>query len=465
MNETELLFETAFKMIEAKFSQLGMNKYKGKIYKIVNDKDNKVYVGSTINDLESRFKYHMDYHANEKTKEYFSDKTIKMDINLILEKEFYFDSEMLLCEDYNIYKYDSITNGLNLKYNTYITKIILSSSDDIFTEKIRRIDREIETIYRDYLNYNNICKDANIRDIINSFEDVYIEDKYFTKFNNDMYVCYPDYLLDKYIDVNDKSVTINYKTKLCDSNMIGIYYVEWDNGNSFIFYKSGGLHTLFKTKSNMYYNKFLKCVSRYGLKFKLYPLYYFKIVSDIIATYSIGDFFRNYIVKLNSQHSKLKNIDVPIYNLLRLNEEICYSNIDGKMNCINLLNDTRIKLFSKQNMKIMDEKNKIVLKQSRFINQENLRIELEKNNKEKETSNNNVDNKSDNVDNKSDNQIDGINYGGFVFRKKLGRNAKYTPEESKKAKLEAKRKWREKNKDRIKQYNKYYIDEKKILGE
>lgn len=464
MNEIDLLFETAFKIIETKFSSQEIEKSDGKIYKITNSKDNRVYIGSTINDLDIRLKYHMDYCVNEKMKEYLNDLTIKMNIELIFEKKFYFDNEMLLYEDYYIYKNDSLNNGINSKYNTEITRVILAQTVGNFADKLKIIDRIIDLNYREYINYRNICQDANINDIINSFADVYIENNYFTKFDDNMYVCFPDHLINKYIDVNGKNVVINYKTGIYDSDIIGIYYIEWDNGNNLIFYKYGGLHAMFKIKSNMYYNKFFKSVSKYGLNFKLYPLYYFKMINNDISPNTSNNFFRNCIINLNTKCNKMKNINIEIPNLLRLQQNIRYKDIEGKIYCTNLLNDMKIKLFSNHNNKIINETNKLVEKNKRITKQNNLRITLENHNTSDEIIiNDSLNNKHvDQIDNLEQGN-DGIKYGNFVFTKKMGRKTQYNDDERKKAKIEAKRKWREKNRDRIKEYNKYYMDEKKIL--
>lgn len=441
MDSTELLFGGAFEVIKSKFSDSTINKNSGKIYKLVNNKDNKIYIGSTIGELSIRLEYHKKVHANKLLGNYFLDPSIIMTIELIIEKNFYYDGEMLLLEDYYIYKHDSINNGLNQKYNTDMGKIIFSTTSGDYITKVNTIENVIDYDYKKYVKYCNLCKDANMLDIINSLRDANIKSKNFIRSDENLYVYYPDYLIDKHMDVSVGNIVSNYDTCNCDNDILGIYYIEWDNGNHHLFYKSGGLHTMFKTKSNMYYNKFFKLIMTNGIKFRLYPLYYYKMINSNIDGYIIGDTFRNYMAELEKMRRILKNMNVSIPNALRLTMSVQCKNTKTKMYSTMIDIEIKNTLFAEYNHKLKAENDFLIHDFNKKIKYEDVRAKIDIQRNEKNE----------------------INYGGFTFSKSIGRPKKYDDETKKQAKLDAKKKWREANKARIKEYNYLYHEEHKNI--
>lgn len=88
----------------------------GYIYRIDNDVDDRLYIGSTVRDPDTRFSEHSLDSESKCTKFYkfIREANATMKMNIVSIVHIYIYPELLIREDHAIYNYNSIKAGLNM---------------------------------------------------------------------------------------------------------------------------------------------------------------------------------------------------------------------------------------------------------------------------------------------------------------------------------------------------------------
>ena len=118
-----------------------MNKYEhSKIYKIVNDVDDMVYVGSTIQPLNERWRKHIiDYnHRNLKSKFHQKIKQIGID-----------KFKIILISMYPCYSKQQLLIREREEYDKYDNNILLNKQRPIIVEENEIGKKNYDKVYRD----------------------------------------------------------------------------------------------------------------------------------------------------------------------------------------------------------------------------------------------------------------------------------------------------------------------------
>lgn len=243
------------------------NKVTTYIYCISNSVNNKKYIGSTTKgNIDIRFAEHNECIINGTQNKFYNfirdnKASISMDIICTVKIRTYI--ELLLMEDYWIYKYDAINNGLNSIYNTKIAKIILTKTSNII--KFGFIDNYIDT----EVNKMILCSN-NYNLIRNKLKCAYKDNKLSSSSNawlnlNNISVYNP-------FIVNDN---IKVKTSL-DMNIVVIYGFVWNNNKTHVCGIRGGINNIVQNSySHIFSNKLTTKILKYGLdNMTVYPLEY-----------------------------------------------------------------------------------------------------------------------------------------------------------------------------------------------
>lgn len=463
----ELLFTVAFKSLDDKFKDITSTTV-GRIYKITNNMDNKMYIGSTTISLEERFKFHKSASDCKLHKHIVNIKG-EMSIELIKEVNAKTCEELLLHEDYYIFKNDTVEKGLNLKYNTEIGKIIISNESGDMTARISSIARCVDEYYMKYINSNRISEKMNVSTVINNLGDIILDPAMFSKYNEDFGIYYAGFLLNKSLTICETKVESNYESKQYDMDIYGFYLAKWENNKTYIFCRAGGLKNLLTSKVQIYTNKFIKLIQQNGSNFVIYPLCYFKNRNREREDYSVNIFMKGLEKEIKNYYKIYKPEVCENINMLRFIFKMKLDN--DKVNMEDRMSTyieycTTLKQMSKQQMEDSMRKYKQTVK---LFDIEKRKRNLAKVVKDIKPNENKLGEliKTAEITNKSEdgekNINKKVNYDSYEFNSKTGRPTKYkSAEEKRKAQLESKRKWREENRNRINAYNKYYKDKVKV---
>lgn len=464
----------------------------GYIYMIVNNKNDQTYIGSTLR-IEKRLEEHIKSatsgelvnkfhkHIKENNAEYKLSVLYKTSVNLV--------SEMYSYEDMYIYKYDTITNGLNTKYNLSISIDIIR--DDIsIEEKYKRIDEFVKsnvTFYNKRLEF--IGKNLPL---IKSLKDkkLKLEDKYWMK--KGILEVYNYLLIDNY-SIKLENNVIEYGSKACDlpENIYVVYMIYWPHLRKHdIFYIKNGIKNLINEERIGFFkrNHILDSMTEYGMNLIIQPISYIrtketdeveinkrlemfkKELKNIIDMYVFSE--TNMIEKMNetivAEMCKADDFDTIIKNAYNYNDtnklvellEILKKNQKIKEDTYKNKYENILNTFNKEYEK--HEKKKSKLKKSK----ENQNIENLSNNKNIEHLETKEINKREEIRNVIANLYNdnpkNIEQNNPVKRKR-GRPKKYkNTEEAKKANKLIQKNWKSENKDPTKLYNKKYYANKKM---
>ena len=517
MNDTETLFAMAFSVLKSKFGKLGEPPTCGKIYKIINNKDDNVYIGSTILELNERLEWHKMTKHTSKLMEYITNVDAQLDIVLVCDIIVNSYLEFLLYEDYHIYKNDTINNGLNHKYNTQISKIILDNEMDDLRIKNDLIMDCIDINYNTKAMDLKIANEIDIHGIKHKVGDPRVDPQSFVQFDDVFDMASLVQHIDKSIHVNNSDVKCNYDIESLDDDIYGMYIALWANNTKHIFCRKGGLKNLFSTRASIYLNGIVRMIQTNGFDFKIYPVYYLKIVNE----HMIGEnIIRNKIKELEEKITSMykahfrNNINVLLLS--------CFDSIDdvskyisktatNKYTTLMSINEAFLNISDTKHDLLMSGYNKVIvshnkpkmeqkimekmaeraekqikrtadrlqlakdlynimkgrgqlIQKTKLHNDDNGDIHIEEDTHDNICDDENIHNDKDiqqhNNDNEQQKLIDGdnlkIKYAGIEFNTKIGRPVKYTKEEARKSKLESQRKWRENNKNHVEKYNKLY---------
>ncbi len=499
--EQRILFESALFSLENGFKGKNNITKNGKIYKL-NDSNNSIYIGSTTEDLNLRLERHKmcisdtsQYAEQSKFHRYMRSNKTDLSISLLLEKEFNSTIEMELYEDYYIFLFDAINKGLNSKYNTTIASII-NKNNKIFQKKYEMINdyisKHCDSIirYRTFINDNEeyINKISNLNEPI-IIDNGWIKINNITQFN-------PFLMKNWKIEIKSDAISYSMPNEKLNEKITGVYLFYWNNGKYIKTYCCGGLRELFcNNRISFRESKVIKYIMMYGFNFNIYPLMY--VTYDINDMTTVGQFLKKTekMINLNNINDIIKNVHLLHYNtytILELNIFFDKLPTDVKRNYSLELYEFQINMFVNKNKKemieysnLIDINNKTELHkekgdtdelhgnyESTNIKKSNEKVNVEKSNGKVnieindggikiEIQNKTIDLSINNIDVEcnSNNKIPTAP-SPSVFHDKPGRPIHYkSDEERRNAKLDAKRKWREKNKNHISEYNKKYRDE------
>jgi len=483
--ECKILFDLAFVSLNKKFEGKNNINKLVRIYKITDSNEN-IYIGSTAEDLQTRLEKHKQcikdtsqYSEQNKFYKYARDNNITLSISLILEREFSSQLEVELTEDYYIFQMDSINKGHNSKYNTTIA-ITLTNNDLSIQNKCKTINNYIEKYstglieYREYLLKNKelINKLQNINDI-DLNDSGWIEYKNVLQYN-------PLFLVNGHIGINDGDATYSMINTKLNNNVTGVYLFYWNNNKYIKTFCNGGISSIFNyDKISFRELKIIKYIIAYGKQFMIYPLAYTSYCDDdkldtsrymsnikkIINLRNIHEIMKNkhaLLTEIYSVDELMNFIDVMTLSEKYSSSIELYNYICDRDNIRNskIINDYNDIFRKKQKIKLCELQKDMKIKQSDIIIKQNnqvltnvkavdekIHIEIQGKNIKIEIKNNVNEQK----------KIDTTNEKEIIFHSKPGRPTQYkTADERKQAKLQAKKDWRNKNKDRVSEYNKKY---------
>lgn len=273
-NEIEDLFTVVFNFLKIENRRLKIETLTGFVYKISNDKDDRVYIGSTKRDPDMRYSEHIFAVLDkQKTKFYNIVNEINADIKMEILRKFKIRSklDLELMEDYEIFKHDSINKGLNSKYNTSVAKCIMD-------KQIKFIDKIglINDFFYDYVSQtcqyhlsfehiNNIFLNSNFDEKISDSEA-----QWFIKDNKPILDPLFDDLFYRYNKTYNKFFKVfkydKEGTEL-DQNIFSIYAFIWPSLNykKFVTFSQGGLSNIINYQKYSYEIKLIKEIVKNGL--------------------------------------------------------------------------------------------------------------------------------------------------------------------------------------------------------
>ena len=150
-----------------------ISRIKASVYKISNDVDDLIYIGSTFKTIEERLSQHKessDEYTNNISEHMEKNKNTIYKIEIVEELSVTSQLELTLIEDYYICHYNSIKSGLNMKYNNAIISKILSNEVD-YNEKYSMISKFINQYeqshraYHDFIMCNGVKLSSFVDDI------------------------------------------------------------------------------------------------------------------------------------------------------------------------------------------------------------------------------------------------------------------------------------------------------------
>ncbi|QKF94885.1 GIY-YIg endonuclease [Fadolivirus algeromassiliense] len=476
MDPIKILFELGLHFYNKNFEDSNINKRKGIIYKIENNKDNKIYIGSTFDTLENRLDYHIKtikktHPKNNNSKFYTHIRNINADIKMIkiYEANFYTKQQLDLYEDYFIYINNTINEGLNNRYNTKLVSLIFDNKIS-YENKCIQIEKNIsEKCNRIKLYIKYIEENKELINKIDKLEDIKLYTNNIIDYDN--YSLYNPYILNNKIITIDNNETIcNFESAPIDDNICGLYVFYWKTQNKYIkAYYRGGINNLISKRS--IFNGELKIVNnmiKYGSSFSIYPIIY--VGYDTNSHISACQFLDKIKNQINSKTIKdmIKNRNKFVYSIFK--NEIVYKSMDNY--CKNCNYDKIIEIAeSIRNIEYIQSAYKSIefdkIDSINFTYDEIKISKIENNNKKH-------DNKLDlnlddnpfigsNIELVDDNETNNLSEDNNIQTHVIGRPIKYISDEEKRlARLESKRKWREKNKDKINEYNKKYTNKNVI---
>lgn len=339
----EALLLVSIYLLKQKVKSLATsNKITTYIYCISNSVNNQKYIGSTTKgNIDVRFTEHNECIINGTHNKFYNfirdnKASISMDIICTVKIRTYI--ELLLMEDYWIYKYDAINNGLNSIYNTKIAKIIFSNMSNIikFGSINNYIDTEVNKMILCSNNYNlirNKLKCTYKDNKLSSSENVWLKLNNISVYNPFM--------------VNDK---IKVKTSL-DMSIVVIYGFIWDNNKIHVCAICGGINNIVPNNySHIFSNKLTTKILKYGLdNMSIYPLEYIHCNLTDSTRYDVWRVISKHVHIINSKLKKHINefIDNKFYLLQFLYNNGQIQNFIS--NCRNSANVTLYCLSLNQN--------------------------------------------------------------------------------------------------------------------
>ena len=479
MDNMEIFFIFALGCFDKFFKSHQYPKFKGYIYKITNNKISDVNDTIGTNDINCMYIGSSKY-IKEKIEHYKKNTTIdiKSNIEIIASRKCNTQYELSFFEDYHIYLYNSIRNGLNMKYNTELANIVMNDDVQNKLECIQEFIKkhsELEIKYKTFI-HNNTLLFNNLQNI----REVYTKQKLWIK-NNNVSVYNPFMLSGKCIC----EMIYNYKKKFIGNNLIGIYLIYWENVKKYItICARGGIKTIFKSLYDP--DNIINHIINNGSIFNIYPVMYFRIKMNTTDYFDYVQNIQNQIENdqsnvINKRYEFITNMfDNLIINkftanlieqceygvVTKIQKHILYR--DSIQNAIKLLSHdafTKGLEISITYKKINDHCDNANIINNGINNvycingndNNNMIVKNDNGNDNMIVKNDNdidkddIDKDDDDIDKDDDNDID----KDYTFRNIVGRPHIYQTEMDKiAAKKEASKKWRLANKDRIRQYNK-----------
>lgn len=346
-NLTESLFLITQYLLTEKLKSYDKKERLSYIYEIDNTLTSQKYIGSSSkNDLDIRFAEHIRSIDEDPGKLYkfVRETEAILTMKCIRTIKIKFKIELLLLEDYMIYKHDVIKNGFNSRYNTMIPNFI-------FNKKLNPIEKFGE-IY-EYIN-NTIDELLIYYDVLES-----IIDKVRNLYKDDKLSILPD----AWININKKITvynpfidTINEK---CDDgldlNIIAVYGFYWsDTKETLVYGVRGGLNKLL-AQYDFYLNKnkLITKIIEFGLNnINVYPLQY------IYAPYSQRNEQLDKYYRILTNNFK-KYIDQFFYNKFVFLEFLYTPDQIKKMISISDSKDNLMMFYSSISLKKIEDDEKI----------------------------------------------------------------------------------------------------------
>lgn len=321
----ESLFLIAQNMINKRLETIKqLTEQTGYIYKITNSVNDQIYIGSTMREsVDKRFAEHIDSVFHSKSGKLYkfvqnSDADMKMEI--VESVNFYHKMELLLIEDYWIWKYKSREYGLNTICNTKITKIVNDRNMNKFKkfgEILAFVDKVTNNMIKISENYNNIIEKLKTFKVDCKLS---MQPEDWTKCTD--FSIYNPFLLNH-----------TKTTKKLHSNIIGIYLFFWKDLQDFYLYrKRGGFFNLCNSQK-LLSNILIEKIIKNGIdKMEIHPVYY---IHCNFSEYYWNNEIDKQIKKLRqSINNKLKNS----LNMFITNRFIIYD--DKILNFCKKVNDT-----------------------------------------------------------------------------------------------------------------------------
>lgn len=435
-------------------------------YKIIDENNNTLYVGNTTVTLNERLEYHKTNPVNHKMKQYLSNNSCEI---IELEKKHCTTFlQINLFEDYLINKNNTIVNGLNERYNSKLSNIIVSSYEN--NEKYKKI--------QDYIT-NYIANKLRILKFIYNFEntqplmrldDIPLHDyNWMTIRGMNMYD--PQVLFDNMCDLT----TFNFNHENSYDDIIGIY-LFYSNNDLCIVSKKGGIKkAIVDILNGIKDSKLLSFITN-NSNYQIIPILYIRSekytdhitqliydVKKILYKKKVAD---KYVINEYHFFSELLNIiEIKrLFNkyfsrkLISMKIEKTLEKYDNLLRIEKQKLDKTVlkykKLIAAYKKNKCDNYSKIINKNKNIIRNFN---------------NYNIDQLTEynclinevNGENKDVKKVVKTNNKEVRFYKKKGRPQKYESEKEKKeARLKARREWYNRQKDRVKIYNKEYYENK-----
>jgi hypothetical protein len=454
------LFILVQHLLHEKLDRDDKRKITGYVYKMENDKDNLIYIGSTCKPLEKRFNEHINSFETFKFYAHMKKINANWKIIPIVSKNVVSYLELIIMEDYYIYKYQTIENGLNTRYNSVLTNIILNGTDK--KEQISELINYIDNYCIKCNKYTNFISNEAEYIILTTLKDIKISNDAQYWFKKDGIEFYNPLIINKsQIHINKDNINYDTEVGYIDDNTVGLYLIYWNEKKYMTFYRKGGLKNILIHYNICVEHNIIREIVNNGIKCTIIPLSYFKTNNMYRIEVAI------FVKKLTSHISK-KNVDMilenrynmlsDIYNLLELLDfayvlpiNILYEEIlNIFQNNINKTNKNASNINNSYNDICDQYKILCAHKKNKCSNETNDAVEITEN----------VNNEIPNNEgfNASIEQADNSNSGEKLeFYDRPGRPCKYkTDEEKHQAKLVSRRRWNETRKERVAAYNEQY---------
>src|SRR5208282_5079632 len=215
--------------------------------------------------LTERMSHHNELNDNTKMGKYIKCNRENLEISLIKEVKVMTRIELLLYEDYYIYKLKSIENGLNTNYNTEIVKMIMSESQEDKWELLRQ---KISENSINEMNYNENKQNPPLREYVKSLRDIKLDLSEKNWKDDDGIKIY-----------NPLKIIVNKETTYEDPNILKEIYITylmcWENGDYKIIQRQGGLQNISKGLDMIHRDILIEMIMKNGAM-KIFPISYIK---------------------------------------------------------------------------------------------------------------------------------------------------------------------------------------------